>query len=749
MQLENFIEVEDPSQGGTYEPSKQELDEYLGWLGGNAEEDQDLAWVALEALRAPIPPGWKLYTRKDGSGEPFYFNIRTGESLWDHPQDEEFKARFREEKQKKLASGKPSQPRPSGKLALTKAATPPSARIGLSRPTSSPPIQLLKQLPDADEEEEESSFLLSGEDESSTDSQPRPKLKRRPESVKPQASFDAEKGKLQAAFASEKQTMQANFESEKRKMLSGFESEKASLRQQFEAEKEQLTTEFEAELNELRKAHKEKKQALARQADLSEEKERIEEDHRLEIERLSKRHAVEIAKLKQQQEHELLEVQQEFDPDRQLNELRQQFLKKKRELEQRNEAELEELAEAHESDIAKRRRQQQFEAEADKRRQQQTDAKKQELEKEMQDQLSQLQKQHERNLAKEKRRQQRQLEQAEESLAHELELRKAKHDTDVLKVETQLRKDLEARRAKLEGELQEELAQTRKTRFDEAKRRREKELIDQMRSSFESQKHEVEEAQASELAALRAAHEREMTKLRKKHEGLIDRENEEFAQQQQLTQNRHDTEKKRLESQLRRDLEASRVSAETKFGSLRQSTLGFTVLESRQSDPGRPPSEAPMELDERAVHRFRKLELKLEKVRASFDTSYGGVESTMNDTLAEITAACQAYRNLIVEQNRAMLKMAADFQQQIGQLTRAFHQQLADMEQAYRASYAFAQQPALPIERRLRRRRLAESTTDETYDEEEESEADRKVQLWRADGKRKGVRRAQAREGSE
>jgi hypothetical protein len=161
-----------------------------------------------------------------------------------------------------------------------------------------------------------------------------------------------------------------------------------------------------------------------------------------------------------------------------------------------------------------------------------------------------------------------------------------------------------------------------------------------------------------------------------------------------------------------------------------------------------------MELDERAVHKFRKLELKLEKIRSSFDSSYGGVSSTMTDAFTEITAVCQGYRNLIAEQNRAMLKMAVEFQQQIAQLTRAFHHQLADMEQAYRASYGFAQQAALaaaplPIERRIRRRRTTEAATDESYDEEEESETDRKVQLWRADGKRKGVRRVKPRESSE
>ena len=63
--------------------------------------DQDLFWIAKEALKAPIPPGWKLYQRKDGTGEPFYFNGKTGEFCWDHPLDSHYKELFAAKKREK------------------------------------------------------------------------------------------------------------------------------------------------------------------------------------------------------------------------------------------------------------------------------------------------------------------------------------------------------------------------------------------------------------------------------------------------------------------------------------------------------------------------------------------------------------------------------------------------------------------------------------------------------------------------
>jgi len=105
--MDEFIEKLDPVTPD-YEPTQEEIEEYATWLGANLETDRSLLWIARDALKSPIPEGWKLYERKDRASEPFYFNTKTGESLWDHPHDEYFRELFRKEKKKLLLTEKPT-----------------------------------------------------------------------------------------------------------------------------------------------------------------------------------------------------------------------------------------------------------------------------------------------------------------------------------------------------------------------------------------------------------------------------------------------------------------------------------------------------------------------------------------------------------------------------------------------------------------------------------------------------------------
>jgi hypothetical protein len=102
----DFIEIPYPN-GENDEPTEQEIFEYVESFGGKMPDDADLAWIARDGIKAPDPPGWKLYQRKDGSGEPFYFNCTTGESLWAHPLDQHFRDLFTTEKRKKAEGPKP------------------------------------------------------------------------------------------------------------------------------------------------------------------------------------------------------------------------------------------------------------------------------------------------------------------------------------------------------------------------------------------------------------------------------------------------------------------------------------------------------------------------------------------------------------------------------------------------------------------------------------------------------------------
>eukprot|EP00659_Diplonema_papillatum_P014250 gene14250-21856_t len=81
-----------------YDPSEQEIAEYCDWLGMDRQSEKSLTWIAREALKAPLPEYWKIcYTDER---EVYYFNMRTGESIWDHPMDAYYKSLFRQEKSK-------------------------------------------------------------------------------------------------------------------------------------------------------------------------------------------------------------------------------------------------------------------------------------------------------------------------------------------------------------------------------------------------------------------------------------------------------------------------------------------------------------------------------------------------------------------------------------------------------------------------------------------------------------------------
>jgi hypothetical protein len=71
---------------------------YATWLGMDLQSDQELFYIAKEGLKAPLPGDWKPCRSPDG--EIYYFNFSNGDSVWDHPCDEHYRAMFRIEKEK-------------------------------------------------------------------------------------------------------------------------------------------------------------------------------------------------------------------------------------------------------------------------------------------------------------------------------------------------------------------------------------------------------------------------------------------------------------------------------------------------------------------------------------------------------------------------------------------------------------------------------------------------------------------------
>ena len=87
----------------TYDPPQAEVDEYARWLGIDVEQEKELMFVAKQGLTAPMPKEWKPC--KTDTGDVYYFNFKTGESIWDHPMDEVFKKRVIDERAKLAVGG--------------------------------------------------------------------------------------------------------------------------------------------------------------------------------------------------------------------------------------------------------------------------------------------------------------------------------------------------------------------------------------------------------------------------------------------------------------------------------------------------------------------------------------------------------------------------------------------------------------------------------------------------------------------
>lgn len=80
------------------EPSEEEIREYAEFLGIDIDEEPHLLWIARKGVIAPVPPPWKACSQN--GDDVFYFNFETGESLWDHPCDEQYRRMVQEYREK-------------------------------------------------------------------------------------------------------------------------------------------------------------------------------------------------------------------------------------------------------------------------------------------------------------------------------------------------------------------------------------------------------------------------------------------------------------------------------------------------------------------------------------------------------------------------------------------------------------------------------------------------------------------------
>jgi len=90
-----------------YQPTEQEIFEYAQSIGIDPIREKDLLFIAREGIVAPLPADWKPC--QDASGDIYYFNFQTGDSVWDHPCDDYYRNMVSEEKRRRTAMGTSSK----------------------------------------------------------------------------------------------------------------------------------------------------------------------------------------------------------------------------------------------------------------------------------------------------------------------------------------------------------------------------------------------------------------------------------------------------------------------------------------------------------------------------------------------------------------------------------------------------------------------------------------------------------------
>ncbi|RNA17857.1 hypothetical protein BpHYR1_047980 [Brachionus plicatilis] len=72
------------------QPTDEDIVEYAKYIGIEPDQEPELMWIARQGVKAPLPKGWKA-VHDPLQEELYYFNFETGESIWDHPCDKDYK----------------------------------------------------------------------------------------------------------------------------------------------------------------------------------------------------------------------------------------------------------------------------------------------------------------------------------------------------------------------------------------------------------------------------------------------------------------------------------------------------------------------------------------------------------------------------------------------------------------------------------------------------------------------------------
>lgn len=81
------------SRGGLLEgsdiPLAKEVIDMCEYLGIGMLSEENMIWIAVDALRAPLPVNWTV--QRDHEGRNYFYNVLTNQSRWEHPLDPHFR----------------------------------------------------------------------------------------------------------------------------------------------------------------------------------------------------------------------------------------------------------------------------------------------------------------------------------------------------------------------------------------------------------------------------------------------------------------------------------------------------------------------------------------------------------------------------------------------------------------------------------------------------------------------------------
>lgn len=127
---------EDPPPPGvagaaTAADGEDETKAYARYLGMSEQTDGHLMWIAEAAISAPLPAGWTSHST--GDGLVYFHDTNSGETSWEHPQDNFFKDLYHKAKEQEEASLRVAD---AAVLSLKIAKETASQSESLSRPAS-------------------------------------------------------------------------------------------------------------------------------------------------------------------------------------------------------------------------------------------------------------------------------------------------------------------------------------------------------------------------------------------------------------------------------------------------------------------------------------------------------------------------------------------------------------------------------------------------------------------------------------